>query len=47
MALSGNSLNDLIKPDMRDEWLVVKPLWFPRSDSEEVKAYDRRTPGRV
>ena len=47
MALSSDSLDDLVKPEMRDEWLTVKPLWFPRCDSEENRAYDKRTPGRV
>ncbi len=46
MALSGESLDDLVKPDMRREWEDVKDDWFPRTDTAENEAYDKRTPGK-
>ena len=46
MALSGNSLEDVIKPELRAEWDSIKHQWFPRTDSEEHIAYDKRTPGK-
>lgn len=47
MALSGNSLEEVIKPELREEWDSIKHLWFPRTDNEENKAYDKRTPGKA
>ncbi len=46
MALSGDSLDDLVKPDMEKEWQEVKKNWFPRTDTPEHRAYDKRTPGK-
>ena len=46
MALSGESLDELIKPDMRQEWQDIKHDWFPRTDTPENEAYDKRTPGK-
>lgn len=45
MALSGDCLDDIIKPDMKDRYLAEKHLWFPRTDTPEHAAYDKRTPG--
>ena len=45
MALSGNSMDELIKPELREEWESVKHQWFPRNDTEENIAHDLRTPG--
>ena len=45
MALSGDSLDDIIKPELRDEWVNEKQKWFPRTDTKEHIAYDKRTPG--
>lgn len=47
MALSGEKLDDLIKPELREEWDVVKAAWFPRTDTPESAAYDKRTPGEL
>ncbi len=47
MALSGESLDELVKPDMKNEWEEVKANWFPRTDTAENQAYDRRTPGKA
>ena len=45
MALSGKSLDELVKPELREEWGVAKAAWFPRTDTTENEAYDTRTPG--
>ena len=45
MALSGESLDDLVQPHLRTKWEKVKKLWFPRVDTEEHARYDKRTPG--
>jgi len=46
MALSGATLDELVKPKLKEEWLVVKRAWFPRTDTAENAAYDKRTPGQ-
>ena len=43
MALSGK-FDDLIKPNMKEEFELDKNNWFPRTD-EVNKAFDKRTPG--
>ncbi|KAJ8034218.1 hypothetical protein HOLleu_20961 [Holothuria leucospilota] len=45
LAISGDSLDDVIKPDMRTAFDLEKHLWFPRTDTDEHKQYDKRTPG--
>ena len=45
MALSAESLEELIKPELREEWGTVKQTWFPREDAEH-SLYDKRTPGK-
>jgi hypothetical protein len=45
MALSANGINNLIKPEMREEFEREKDNWFPRTDTNENKAYDKRKPG--
>jgi len=45
MALSGTTLDELVKPELRDEWSNIKDQWFPRTDTAEHAAYDKRTPG--
>ena len=47
LALSATSLDEVIKPEMQSEWPETKARWFPRSDSPENKAYDKRTPGNL
>ena len=44
MALAG-PFESLVKEEMREEYEDVKHSWFPRSDTEENIAYDRREPG--
>jgi hypothetical protein len=43
MALAGDFEN-LIKPEMMQEFERDKDNWFPRTDTEENKAYDKRKP---
>ena len=45
MAISSNNLEDLIKPGMNDAFFQDHHNWFPRRDTPEHVAYDRRTPG--
>ena len=44
MALSGSSLEEVVKPDLRDEWKKEKKFWFP---STENYAHDLREPGKT
>ena len=45
MALAGDSVEELIKVERREEFEATKSSWFPRTDSPEHTAYDKRTPG--
>ena len=45
MALAGESIEELVKPELRAEFAASKHLWFPRRDTPENAAYDKRTPG--
>ena len=44
IALTGE-FDDLIKPEMRSEYELDKNSWFPRINSKENAAYDKRKPG--
>jgi len=46
MALAAETLDELVRPDQRAEWNLVKLQWFPRTDTPEHAAYDKRTPGK-
>ena len=43
LALAGESLDELVKPGMENEWDLIKKQYFPRDNH---KAYDKRTPGK-
>ncbi|CAP20727.1 Protein CBG24020 [Caenorhabditis briggsae] len=45
MAITDNTLEDLIKPEMKEEFERDKCNWFPRTDTEEHRRIDKRTPG--
>lgn len=45
LAISGASLEDVIKPDIESLFEQEKHLWFPWSIIPEHKQYDKRTPG--
>ena len=34
----------LVKPELRQEFELDKCNWFPRTDTVEHRAYDKRTP---
>ena len=42
MALSGSSLDDVVRPELRSEWEREKEIWFPR---DEHYSHDLREPG--
>lgn len=44
MALS-DKFENLIQPELRDEYELEKNNWFPREDTTVNKNYDKRTPG--
>jgi hypothetical protein len=45
MGLSATSLEEVIKPDMQQRFKMEKKNWFPRDDTPEHAAYDKRAPG--
>ena len=45
MALTGDSLEELVKPELREAFEAEKHLWFPDNSTEESRAYTKRTPG--
>ena len=46
MALSGDHLEGLVKPELKDEFNGIKDLWFPRTDTNDNAVFDARTPGK-
>ncbi|XP_072172959.1 uncharacterized protein [Diadema setosum] len=44
-ALTGSSIENLVRPELRQQFEVEKHHWLPRTDTEEHKRYDKRTPG--
>jgi hypothetical protein len=44
MALADD-FEALIKPEMKSDFEKHKNRWFPRTDTVDHKAYDKRTPG--
>ena len=45
IAISGESVEELVKPGLREAFENDKCNWFPRSDTTEHAKYDRRKPG--
>ena len=45
MAPAGDSVEELVKPKRKEEFQKVKSSWFPRRDTPENTADDKRTPG--
>ena len=45
IAISGDSVESLLKPELKAEFEQDKCKWFRRTDTAEHKAYDKRTPG--
>ncbi|EGF76807.1 hypothetical protein BATDEDRAFT_28304 [Batrachochytrium dendrobatidis JAM81] len=44
-AISGSSLQDVVKPHLLDEFKQKRQVWLERDDTLENKLYDSRTPG--
>lgn len=42
---SKSSIKSLVKTELKEELNRDKSNWFPRTDTPEHKAYDKRTPG--
>ena len=45
IAIAEQSVESLVKSELREEFKADKANWFPRTNSPEHKAYDKRTPG--
>ena len=45
MAISADTIEEVVKPDLLSEWVASKHKWFPRTDTEENIQFDKRTPG--
>jgi hypothetical protein len=45
IAFSGEKFEDLIKPELKEDYLLNKNKWFPRDDTKEHAKFDKRTPG--
>ena len=43
MALSTDTLEDVVKPHLRQKYILEKNDCFPRDDTSEHAAYDKRT----
>ncbi len=45
IAFSGEKIEDLIKPELKEDYLINIYKWFPRDDTKEHAKFDKRTPG--
>ena len=45
MSISAPTLDELVKPEKKADWDLLKDEWFPRTDTPEHAAFDRRKPG--
>ena len=45
ITIGGNSVENLVKPELRAKLERDVNNWFPRTDTAEHKAYDKRKPG--
>ncbi|KAJ8050172.1 hypothetical protein HOLleu_03268 [Holothuria leucospilota] len=45
LAISDQTLDSIIKPEMRGNFETEKHKWFPRTDNDEHRQFDKRTPG--
>jgi hypothetical protein len=43
MALSTDTLEEVVKPHLRQKYILEKNDCFPRDDTPEHAAYDKRT----
>ena len=45
IAFSGEKFEDLIKPELKEDYLLNKNKWFPDNSTPELAKYTKRTPG--
>ena len=45
MAITSENFEDLIKPELKEEFMKDRYNWFPRNDTAENEKYDNRTAG--
>ena len=45
MSLAGDSLEELVKPDKKEEFATVQHQWFSRHNTAEHAAFDKCKPG--
>lgn len=45
IAISGNSIEELVRAELKEDFKKDRSNWFPRTDTPEHAAYDKRTPG--
>ena len=45
MTLSAASLEEVFKPEMHQRYQMKTKNWFPHTDTPQLAAYDKRTPG--
>ena len=45
MALSTDTLEEVVKPHLWQKYILEKNDWFPREDTPEHAAYDKWAPG--
>lgn len=45
LAISGKNIGEVVRPEERQAFEQEKFKWFPREDTAEHRAYDKRTPG--
>ena len=45
MSITSENFEDLIKPELKEEYVKDRSNWFPRNDTKEHTIYDNRTMG--
>ena len=45
MSITSENFEDLIKPELKEEYAKDRSNWFPRNDTKEHTIYDNRTMG--
>ena len=45
LGISSQTFDELVKPELKAEYEQDKGNWFPRTDTKENMAHDKRTPG--
>ena len=45
ISFSAENFKDLIKPELKEHYLLNKNKWFPDNSTPEIAKYSKRTPG--